>query len=91
MLRITTHHNEDAIELRLAGRLGGAEIGELERCWRAMTASRAPISIVVDLTDVTFVDPTGRGLLAQIHEHGGTLRAGGVMTKAIIEKIKRRR
>ena len=65
---ITIDRNDDATELRLAGRLSRREINELERCLRAMAASRPPGSIVVDVTDVMFVDGTGDDLHAQIHQ-----------------------
>ena len=67
MLMITIDQSDDATELRLAGRLSRPEISELERCLRTVAASR-PSSIVVDLTDVTFVDAAGKDLLAQIHQ-----------------------
>ncbi len=48
------------------------------------------LALVVDLSDVTFVDEEAKRLLKRIIERAGKLRANDVMTKAIIEEVQRK-
>lgn len=87
MLMISEQHDEDAVTFKLAGALAGVWTGELERCWRAATASSERQAIAVDLTEVIFVDDAGRELLALMARAGAELIAGDVMMKSIVEEI----
>jgi anti-anti-sigma regulatory factor len=84
VLKITA--DADARRLILEGSLSGAWIGALEESWHAATTHVAPRQIVVDLTNVTFVDARGRQLLGRIHGAGAILFATG-MSVVLIEEI----
>jgi anti-anti-sigma regulatory factor len=88
VLRITTRINSRAVRLIVEGRLAGACIGELERCWRATTATESTESILVDLSSVTFIDASGKQLLTRMHEQGIRLVASGLLAKSLIEEIE---
>ena len=87
VLRITTNTNSEATHLIVEGKLAGACVGELEKCWRA-TASAKSGSILVDLSSVTFVDAFGKQLLAYMHEQGIRLVASGLFPTCLIEEIE---
>ena len=89
VLRITTCINSGATRLVVEGRLAGACISELERCWRATASTESPESILVDLSSVTFIDASGKQLLTQMHEQGSRLVASGLLARSLIEEIKR--
>jgi anti-anti-sigma regulatory factor len=85
MLRIIEEGTEHGATLKLAGRLAGEWTSELERCWREAAAQ--PQSISVDLTEVTFVDESGKRLLAAMARTGVELIAANVLLKALVEQI----
>ena len=88
MLRITTCDNSGETRLIVEGRLAGASVGELEKCWIETGSSKSPESIVVDLGGVTFVDAAGKQLLAEMHERGTKFAANGLLANCLIEEMK---
>jgi len=88
MFRITTCSNSGMTRFVVEGKLAGACIGELEKCWQAARSAGSEGSILVDLTGVTFVDAPGKQLLTRMHEQGAGFLATGLMTKFLIEEIK---
>ncbi len=85
MLRITSHENADTVRLKLEGVLKGAWVPEMEQCWRKASSDRNK-ALIVDLTDVEFVDTAGRYLLALMHAHGASFVAvTPLMTELVAE------
>ena len=89
MLRITTRVIAGDVGLFVEGRLCGACVSELEKCWRGAVAGESPLPAMVDLTHVSFIDASGKQLLTQMHEHGIKLVADGLMSKFVIDEIER--
>jgi anti-anti-sigma regulatory factor len=89
VLRITTTEIAGNFGLFVEGRLCGACVSELEKCWRRAIAGEAPVPAVIDLTDVSFIDATGKQLLTKMHEHGIKLVANGLMSKFVVDQIER--
>lgn len=87
MLMIGEQRDEYGVVFKLAGALSGAWTGELERCWRAVVDAPGKQRVVVDLTEVVFVDDAGRELLASMARAGAELIARDVMMKSIVEEI----
>jgi anti-anti-sigma regulatory factor len=87
MLKITTHDDSGQTSFELEGRLTGAWVEELKNCWQQAAAANPKVG--VRLKEVTFVDESGRRLLADMHNQGVTLAAEGCMMKAIVEEIVR--
>jgi len=85
MIRITTLDEHAITRLCLEGKLAGEAVGELERCWSAISA-RAAVS--VDLTAVSFIDNKGKQLLTKMFEKGTRLVSKGLMAKCFIEEIE---
>jgi len=88
VLRITTCTNSEATRFIVEGKLAGACVGELEKCWRETASVKSPVSILVDLSSVTFVDAAGKQLLAGMHKQGTRFTAAGLLVKCLIEEIE---
>ena len=85
MLRITSHENAESVCLKVEGILKGAWVPEMERSWRKAHSDRNK-ALIVDLTDVEFVDTAGRYLLALMHAHGASFVAvTPLMTELVAE------
>jgi anti-anti-sigma regulatory factor len=89
MLKITTLEGSNGTTLNLDGRLAGPWVEELARSWRSTVATSGQRPILVDLSEVTFIDADGKKLLAQMFQQGAEFHAAGCMTKCIVEEIKR--
>jgi len=85
MLKITSRIESSRAIFELEGRLAGPWVQELRSCWQE--AAGAKRSIKVLLCAVTFIDPKGRELLAEMYRHGAELVAEGCMNKAVVEEI----
>ena len=88
MLRIETHHGPGLTSFTVEGRLVGAWVGELEKCWQMATSTGPCKSILVNLVAVAFIDSQGRELLTRMHQQGARLVPSGCLMKAIVEEIE---
>jgi len=87
MLRITVNNDIGATRLKIEGRLMGAWVRELESCWRQVMTTQPPPRILVELTDVSFVDEEGGKLLKLMAASGVELVAVDILMKALVEEI----
>jgi len=87
MLRITVNNDVGATRIKIEGRLMGAWVRELEDCWRQATTAQPPPRILVELTDVGFVDGEGEELLKLMAATGVELIAMDMLMKALVEEI----
>ena len=88
MLKVTIKQADSAETWELEGKLSGDWVRELERCWKERTTP-AGVSLQVHLKAVSYIDPAGKRLLAQMHGRGVEIRGCGCMTKAVVEEITR--
>jgi anti-anti-sigma regulatory factor len=90
MLRIAFGQTETEQRMTLSGQLTGPWIPELRRCWelncRQAAADARPI--IVDLSDVTFIDESGEMLLCAMRNRGAKFVTAGVETKHLIENLR---
>ena len=86
MIRITAQQESTVTRLFLEGKLSGPCVEELDKCWHTCPASE--MALVVDLTNVSFVDDHGKELLVRMHNKGIKLFSRSVMTKCLIEEIE---
>ena len=89
MLKITTQSDSERIRFKLDGKLAGPWVDELARTWDSTTSSAERRPIVVNLSEVTFIDADGKKLLARMFQQGAEFEAGGCMTRCVVEEIKR--
>ena len=83
MLRITIEKGSGPATLKLEGKLAGPWVEELQDVWRSGTADEA---ILVDLSDVSFVDASGN-ILAQMWRGGADFVADFTSMKQVIEEV----
>ena len=86
MIRITAQQESLVTRLFLEGKLTGPCVDELDKCWHTCPSSE--MALVVDLTNVSFVDDHGKELLVRMHNKGIKLFSKSVMTKCLIEEIE---
>ena len=86
MLKISIHREAATTKIDLEGRLAGPWVEELKCCW-GQVAGSSRSQVLVDLTGVTFIDPEGKALLAQMGQQGAKLHAVGCLTRCIVEEI----
>jgi anti-anti-sigma regulatory factor len=87
MMRITRQQDGETITLKIEGCLAGEWVNEMKRCWDEVKTATRTRAIRIDLTDVTFIDVAGRGLLAQMFASGAIAGAANVMTKAVVDQL----
>lgn len=71
MLRITIHETDDAMAIKLEGRVAGPWVAELGHAWEEAALHLASRELLLDLCDVTFVDVKGKQVLKNIHSQTG--------------------
>ena len=86
VIRITAQQESAATRLFLEGKLSGPCVDELDKCWQ--TCPSGEVALIVDLTNVSFVDDHGKELLAKMHNNGIKLFSKSLMTKCLIEEIE---
>jgi hypothetical protein len=86
MLRITVHHNPEAVTFQLEGRLA---VQELVECWLVTLALQPRTAVRVDLAAVTFADGTGKEVLSAMHDRGAELVATGCLKTTSLPGITR--
>lgn len=86
MIRITAQEEPSTTRLFLEGKLTGPSVDELDKCWQ--TCPNGKVALLVDLTNVSFVDDHGKDLLVRMHNRGIKLFSTSLMTKCLIEEIE---
>ena len=87
MIRIEIHESGDQMTFHVEGRLVGAYVPELERCWQAFAGKRRIRRVTVDLQSVTGVDGAGRCLLRLMHRDGVTFIGPRLLMQDVLEEI----
>ena len=87
MFRATASSTTNGFVLKLEGRLSGAMVRELDSCWRKAMGAHAGHRILVDLSDLHFVDPDGRQLLTDMYRAGVTFVAKGCEMPELVREI----
>ena len=87
MLRITTEKKRGKVFLSVEGRLAGPWVAALEQCWRELQTASPGEKFHLNLCGVSFIDASGKVLLAEIYRRGGRLAAEGCLNQAIVDEI----
>jgi anti-anti-sigma regulatory factor len=85
VIRISCHNESAMMRLVLEGKLAGACVDELDKCWQKTLSNGAPL--LVDLTSVSYVDDRGKQLLKRMHDRGAKLFSRRLLSKCVIEEI----
>ena len=89
MIRITAQHESSTTRLLLEGKLSGPCVDELDKCWHESSCGEA--TLMVDLTNISFVDDHGKELLTRMHRKGIKLFSTSLMTRCLIDQIQKDR
>jgi anti-anti-sigma regulatory factor len=87
MMKVETKDSDGGLIVLVQGRLTGASVPELERCWQAARSERPDRRISVDLKNVTCVDLVGRRLLQSMYQGGVEFVGAGMATQDILDQI----
>jgi len=85
LIRISCHTEAALTRLVLEGKLAGACVDELDKCWQETPGKWS--TLLIDLTSVSFIDDRGRQLLKKMHDKGATLVSTSLMSKCLIAEI----
>jgi hypothetical protein len=66
----------------------GPWIAELRTCWEYGRQIASTSRVVVDLSDVTFIDESGETLLSEMKNSGAEFVGAGVATAHLLENLK---
>jgi anti-anti-sigma regulatory factor len=88
MLKITFKDTPESTKVKLEGKLSGPWVEELERSWTEHSP-QASENVIIDLSDVTYIDPEGKRLLARMVDKGVCFEGSHLMTKYVIDEITR--
>ncbi len=90
MFRVTVK-KEGPIEIwELEGKLSGECVSELNRLWKERSP-QSELSTEVNLKAVSYIDPAGKQLLADMHREGAEIKGCGCMVRAFVEEIMRKK
>jgi hypothetical protein len=84
MLRVDIHDSADTLSLKLEGRLTG---DDAESTRTLMTRCRDGMRLVVDLTEVTFIDSVGEEVLSFFGRFGAEFVAQTSYTLDVCERL----
>src|SRR5215472_9038228 len=87
MLRVDVHHSANTLSVKLEGRLTG---DDAESTRTLMTRCRDGMRLVVDLTEVTFIDSVGEEALSFFDRFGAEFVAQTSYTLDVCERLQRR-
>lgn len=86
MMKIDAKEEDGRLILSIEGRLAGAFVAELERCWKS-ARSRRGCDVALDLKSVTCIDSAGRQLLRSMHADGVRFWRASPPVQDILEQV----
>jgi hypothetical protein len=84
MLRIEVHEAEEVLVMRLYGRLAGEYANQVQTL---LARCKPETKLVVDLTEVTFVDSVGEEVLSLFGRLRGEFIVGNSYAKDLCERL----
>ena len=90
MLKITTFETGRGQELMIEGKLAEPWISELQLAWHRALQHGSGREVVVDLSNMTFIDPAGEAALMAMMDEGARLTAKGVYCEYVVQELMKR-
>jgi len=87
MFRVEMHHEANAVVMKIEGQLSG---NYAEHTQTLMMRCNTELPLVVDLTDVTFVDSVGEGVLSFFGRLGAEFIADNAYSRDLCERLNLR-
>src|SRR5262245_32607601 len=88
MLRVSYSDTDGRQRWSLCGHLAGPWVDELRSCWQYVRKHAPRAAVTVDLSDVTFIDEAGEGLLSEMQDAGTEFVAAGVENTHLLANLK---
>ena len=88
MLRVTIKKAESSEIWELEGKLSGEWVSELDRLWKERSPQTG-LSPEINLKAVSYIDPSGKQLLAEMRQQGAVIKGCGCMVRAFVDEIMR--
>jgi hypothetical protein len=90
MLKISIVDNRTQRRLVLEGRLVAPWVAELTTAWRSARADCDGRELVIDMENVMVVSEEAENTLMQMMNEGARFRCSGVLTRHVLQQLKRR-
>jgi anti-anti-sigma regulatory factor len=88
-LKITIHEQDQAIEIKLEGRVAGRWVPELQRVWAQTAPQASSKTVSIDIQDVTYADAGGKQALRHIYaQTRAELIASSPWSQYLAEEIR---
>lgn len=88
MLRITIQETDDAVAIKLEGRIAGPWVDELDHAWEETASRLSSRKVSLDLCNVTYADADGKRVLRDIYaQTGARLVASTPSTQFLAEEV----
>ena len=90
MLKISVVDSRTERRLVLEGKLIAPWVAELRTAWQAVNEEINGRSLVVDLGNLAVISQEGENVLLELMNEGAKFRCSGVLTKHVIQELRRR-
>lgn len=90
MLKVSVVESRMRRTLVIEGSLTAPWAKELETVWKKVLEARGEQKIVVDLSEATVIDASGKAILAAMVAEGTELVGKGVYTEYLVKKLLER-
>ena len=90
MLKISVVDTRTTRRLVLEGKLLAPWVAELRTAWKAVNEEVKGRALVVDLGNVGVISQEGENALLELMNEGAKFRCCGVLTKHVIQELRRR-
>lgn len=87
MLKITNVERVAEQELKVEGKLSEPWVSELESAWNRVRQEARNGQIVVNLSDMTYVDAKGKAVLMTMVAEGARLTAKGIYCEYVVDEL----
>jgi hypothetical protein len=84
MFRVEMHHGANAVVMKIEGQLSG---DYAEHTRTLLTRCNTEVKLVVDLTDVTFVDSVGEDVLSLFGRIGAEFSADDTYSRDLCQRL----
>jgi len=87
VLKITNVEREAEQELKVEGKLSEPWVSELEAAWNRVRQEGRNGQVVVNLSDMTYVDSKGKAVLMAMVAQGAQLSAKGIYCEYVVDQL----
>jgi anti-anti-sigma regulatory factor len=88
MLKVTVLNGGSESRIKVEGKLFAPWVSELASAWEQALQAGSGKKIVVDLSEMTFIDADGKAILLSFIDQGASLVARGICNEHIVEELK---